>query len=332
MSIIFYSREDLKKHTSWRWGEEKFGDTVGVVSSWEALQKSDATYVIVGIPEDVGVRANQGRPGAAKAWNSCLSALCNIQANAYTNPSNSIVLGEIDCKAQQENANALDTEDPFYPTKIGSLVKEIDDMVSDVIAQIVVADKIPVIIGGGHNNSFGNIKGVATALDVPINCINLDAHTDFRPLEHRHSGNGFSYAMEEGHLNKYYILGLHRNYTSDAVFENMHSKKDQIAYSLFEDYLQSTPFSELLEKAKKFCATKPFGLELDMDVIAAMGSSAISPSGFTIEQARQYVSYFSRLKNCKYIHICEGAPKHELHHNQVAKALSYLVSDMIATK
>jgi formiminoglutamase len=330
MSMIFYKREDLKKYTNWRWGEKKFGDSVGLTDSWEALQKSEATYVILGLPEDVGVRANLGRPGTAKAWKSCLSALCNIQNNIYTNPTNTIILGEIDCKMQQESANDLDREDPFYPTKIGSLVKEIDDKVCTVIAQIVLADKIPIIIGGGHNNSFGNIKGVATALEVPINCINLDAHTDFRPLEHRHSGNGFSYAMSAGHLDKYYMIGLHRNYTSADILENMNSKKKQIQYSFFEDYLQGTPFTKMLEAAKRFCTNKPFGLELDMDAIRAMGSSALSPSGFTLEEARQYLSYFSKLKNCQYIHICEAAPKHELHHNQVAKALSYLVSDVIS--
>ena len=110
----------------------------------------------------------------------------------------------------------------------------------------------------------------------------------------------------------------------------MDAKKKSIQYSFFEDFIQGTPFTEMLDDAKRFCALKPFGLELDMDAIKEMGSSAISPSGFTLEQARQYVSYFSRLKNCKYIHICEAAPKHELHHNQVAKALSYLVSDIIS--
>ena len=61
MSLQFYTREDLKKHTSARQGEEKFGQAVGLVNSWEALEKSDATYVILGIPEDVGVRANRSR-------------------------------------------------------------------------------------------------------------------------------------------------------------------------------------------------------------------------------------------------------------------------------
>jgi arginase family enzyme len=39
-----------------------------------------------------------------------------------------------------------------------------------------------------------------------INAINFDAHSDFRILEGRHSGNGFSYAYEEGFLKKYFVL------------------------------------------------------------------------------------------------------------------------------
>ena len=330
MSLQFYTREDFKKHTSTRQGEEKFGQAVGLVNSWQALEKSDATYVLLGIPEDVGVRANMGRSGADKAWSSCLSALCNIQSNTYTNPSNTVILGEVDCKAEQQSACKLDIKDPNYQSKIGSLVQQIDIKVSRVIAKVISVNKIPVIIGGGHNNSYGNIKGAATALKAGINCINLDPHTDFRALEHRHSGNGFSYAMEEGYLEKYYILGLHKNYTSGAVFEKMEAMKEKIQYSFFEDYITGTPFKQMLEQAKNFCANSPFGLELDMDAIKQMGSSAISPSGFSLQQAREYVSYFSRLKNCKYIHICEGAPVRELHYNQVAKAISYLVSDVIS--
>jgi formiminoglutamase len=32
------------------------------------LQNSEAKYVIIGIPEDIGIRANFWRPGAASAW------------------------------------------------------------------------------------------------------------------------------------------------------------------------------------------------------------------------------------------------------------------------
>jgi formiminoglutamase len=36
------------------------------------LQNSEAKYVIIGIPEDIGIRANFGRPGAASAWETAI--------------------------------------------------------------------------------------------------------------------------------------------------------------------------------------------------------------------------------------------------------------------
>ena len=65
---------------------------------------------------------------------------------------------------------------------------------------IIKAKKIPIIVGGGHNNAYGIIKGSALALNKKINVLNIDAHADFRPLEGRHSGNGFSYAFHEGFI------------------------------------------------------------------------------------------------------------------------------------
>ena len=43
--------------------------------------------------------------------------------------------------------------------KLSELVDKIDKEVSHIIANIVKAGKIPIVIGGGHNNAYGNIKG-----------------------------------------------------------------------------------------------------------------------------------------------------------------------------
>ncbi|MEL6812599.1 MAG: formimidoylglutamase [Bacteroidota bacterium] len=331
MSVLFYNREILKKYTRWRWGEEKFGEIAGVVESLEALKESDARYVIVGIPEDIGVRANLGKPGAAKAWKECLTALCNMQSNEYTRAKNVVILGEVDCTTELQDARTLTEDDPFYPTKIGSLVKAIDNKVTEVVSAIVKLSKIPIIIGGGHNNSYGNLKGTSHAFNGPVNCINMDAHTDFRSLEHRHSGNGFSYAMEEGFLSIYYIFGIHRNYTSHAIFERMKEQKGKVHYTFFEDLSVSEEnFNKALKEAKKQCCNEVFGLELDLDAIVGMGSSAMTPSGFTLEEARHFVRFFGAHKNCAYVHLCEGAPEFELHAGQVGKALAYLISDIVA--
>ena len=264
-----------------------------------------------------------------------MQSFCNIQNNVFTNAENVVVLGEIDCKTQMEQAEKISEDNPHYFEKLGELVTQIDDKVSETIKQIVQANKVPIIIGGGHNNSFGNLKGASQAIGKAINCVNFDAHTDFRALEHRHSGNGFSYAFEDGYLDKYSIFGLHRNYTSKAIFETMDANPERIHYSIFEDIAISgkISFSKALQNASAFIHTETdyFGVELDLDAIENIGSSAMTPSGFTLTEARKFLTYFSEKQNCKYIHICEGAPAFSSNSGQLGKTISYLISDCIAS-
>lgn len=331
-NLKIYTSEDILSHVNQRPGEQKFGEAVQIFSTWDVLKKSPAKYVLFGIPEDIGVRANFGNAGTSEAWRVALGALCNVQNNELTRAENITILGEIDCNTQMRQASNIDENDPHFAEKLGELVTQIDHKVTEVVTSIVAAGKTPIIIGGGHNNSFGNIKGVSQALKKAINCINFDAHTDFRALEHRHSGNGFSYAFEEGFLNKYFIFGLHRNYTSQAVFDLLRKKSDCIKFNLFEEISvqESLTFSEAIKQAETHCCDSDFGLELDMDAIQSMGSSAVTPSGFSFNKARKFLSHFAALQNCSYIHICEGAPKLGGLPNQVSKAIAYLVSDVIS--
>lgn len=333
MSFVkIYSEKDLASHLKKRAGEIKFGEKVSFIDSLGELKNRSQKYVLLGIPEDIGVRANYGNPGTSKAWEAALGSLLNIQHNHLTDAENVILLGEIDCDTPMKQAESISKEENHYAEELGELVTQIDHKVSEVIKAIVEAGKFPIIIGGGHNNSFGNLKGTSEALKNPINCINFDAHTDFRALEHRHSGNGFSYAFEDGFLNNYFIFGLHRNYTSRSVFDHIVKNSERVKFNLFEDISvkHKLTFSEGLKDAKNFCCDENFGIELDMDAIEFMGSSAITPSGFTLTEARQFVSYFSKIENAKYLHICEGSPAAGIFTNQVGKAIAYLVSDAIS--
>lgn len=331
--IKIYSKQDIAKFINKRPGETKFGEKVHCVNDFHDLENHIANFVLLGIPEDIGVRANLGNKGTSSAWKAALSNILNIQHNSFTQANNVIVLGEVNCDKQMAQAEDISFDDPHRLEKLGELVMQIDHKVSMTIQEIIEAGKFPVIIGGGHNNSYGNIKGTSTALGRAINCINFDAHSDFRALEHRHSGNGFSYAFEDGFLDKYFIFGLHRNYSSVAVFDAIEQNASKISFNLFEDISVNNEksFSYALIEAENFCDQNDFGIEVDLDSIENMGSSAITPSGFTLNEARRFVSYFAKNENAKYIHLCEGSPSAGIYSNQVSKALAYLISDAIAS-
>jgi len=335
--LIPFTINDLAKITNHRSGEIKFGEKMFTIPKGidpiTFLKTCEAKYVLFGIPEDIGVRANFGRPGAASAWDSAIKSIANIQHNRFCKGSQIIVLGQIDvCKEMKEveHLNFNNTDDRL---KLSHLVEKIDKEVSHIVFSIIKAGKTPIIIGGGHNNSYGNIKGTALAKGKPVNAINFDAHSDFRILEGRHSGNGFSYAYEEGFLRKYFVFGLHENYTSKSVLDIIKKIEDRVRYNTYDsiNIRKEKEFNQELINAQEFIQDEYYGIEIDLDAIPNIASSAMTLSGFSIEELRQFVSYFAKNKKAAYLHICEGAPDldDDKNNHLIGKLIGYLVTDFI---
>jgi formiminoglutamase len=338
--LIPFSITDLAKVTNHRSGEVKFGEKMITFPKGENyidfLKNSEAKYVILGIPEDVGIRANFGRPGAASAWKSAISSIANIQHNRFCKGSQIIVLGTIDVSEEMEQAKDLDFHKTADRKLLSELVHKIDKEVVHIVSCIIKCDKIPIIIGGGHNNAYGNIKGTALGLGKPINAINFDAHSDFRILEGRHSGNGFSYAYEDGFLKKYFIFGLHENYTSKNVLDILKKIEDRVCFNTYDEIKvrQQKNFQQELNTALDFIKNDAYGIEIDLDSLPNIASSAMTMSGFSVEELRQFVYFFGKHKNASYMHICEGAPElgEEKNNHLIGKLIGYLVTDFIKSR
>src|SRR5690606_14036821 len=272
-NIVRLSAQRLFELTTFRKGEIKFGERIAVVPEnipiKEYLQTSEEKFVLFGIPEDIGVKANFGRTGSASAWENTLKSLVNIQHNRFCKGYDLIVLGSINTKVAQEKAQNLNPKNKTDLQELYNLVQQIDKDVSHLVSVIVKNGKIPIAIGGGHNNSYGLLKGTALAKAKAINAINFDAHTDFRPLEGRHSGNGFSYAYEEGFLDRYFIFGLHENYTSKSVFQRIKETKGRVMYNTYEQMQVrlERSFKDELKKAFEFTDNNDFGIEIDLDAV-----------------------------------------------------------------
>lgn len=339
-NIIKFTVSDLTKYTSQRSGEIKFGERILTIpkdtDTLEYIKSCDADFVLLGIPEDIGVRANFGRPGAASAWESAIKSIVNLQHNKFAKGSNLLILGCINVKEATEEANTLDAATKEGRKALSELIEKIDKDVAHAVCQILLAGKTPIIIGGGHNNAYGNIKGMALAKGKPLNAINFDAHTDFRLLEGRHSGNGFSYAFEEGFLKKYFIFGLHENYASKGVMENIKKYQDRIKFNTYEQIAvrKEKSFSEEMAHALGFIEDEPYGIEMDLDSLPNIASSAMTPSGFSVEKARQFIHYFGQHQNAAYLHLCEGAPDldNEKNNHLTGKLIAYLVTDFMKAK
>jgi len=325
IQLHIQKREDLNALISFRKGERKLGEIVNLCDSLEKIKESTTRFVIFGISESIGVQANYGNSGTQKAWKTFLKAFVNVQSNLHNDVNSILVLGNITVTP----TNPINRQ--TSKQELGDIVARVDSKVAFVVETIVAAGKIPIIIGGGHNNGFGNLKGTYQALQTPINAINIDAHSDLRRTDYRHSGNGFSYALENEpnpFLNKYAIFGLHKNYTPQYIFEYMNDNNNRISYALLEKLLEQENPTREFERLLSFVNEDPFGLELDCDAITHFPSSAQSPSGFTLNEVRQLITKAAQNKSCTYFHICEAAPSKN-NKAQVGKALSYLVTDFI---
>ncbi len=342
-NFVPYSKEDILQLTHIRRFETKLGERICTVSNNQDMEKAiaatDCRYVIFGIPEDIGIKANLGRGGAESAWMPFLSSFLNVQSNDFLSGEDILVLGHFDFTELRiliEN-NASTDEERIEAYR--HAVNVIDEQVENLVKIITSLKKIPIIIGGGHNNAYPAIKGAAKGLYkaelVPlaqINCVNLDAHADYRPMEGRHSGNAFRYAEEDGYLGKYCVICLHENYLQQNVWVDMVNNPfiDCITY---EDIfiLEKRNFIQAVAHATGFTEETYTGVELDLDSIQNVLSSATSPSGISVLNARQYMSFIATDSKVAYLHISEGATKiaDGTADASTGKLISYLVSDFI---
>lgn len=336
-SLELYIQKDITQLTRKRSTEVKIGEDVVVlksINSWEQeLQNSSCKYVLLGIPEDIGVKANYGRGGAHTAWRPALESFLSQQSNAFFNGKEICVLGNIFVDDLMAKSNELDTKNKNDINELRNLVEQIDSRVSEIIEKIISCNKLPIIIGGGHNNSYPIIKGCSLALKQKINVINCDPHTDFRPLEGRHSGNGFSYAFHENYINRYSVYCMHEQYNTSNALNEFRSYNKQLYYSTYETIFvrESITLNEALKRNINFVKTQLCGIEIDLDAITNVPSSAKTSSGISPVQARQYVYQCGKKLNPTYLHIAEGAPilSHIKADNKTGKLIAYLITDFI---
>ena len=137
--------------------------------------------MLIGFPQDEGVRRNHGRPGAAEApqairqWLYCLTS------------------GDPLSKSDLASSPPLDAGN----VRIDSDLEATQGALGEVVAGVLAAGALPIVLGGGHETAFGHYLGYA-ALERPVGVINIDAHLDVRPSigARGHSGSPFRQMLE----------------------------------------------------------------------------------------------------------------------------------------
>jgi formiminoglutamase len=297
----------IRAMTTRREGEVRLGEVVGIAAADGGLPDGTRAAVL-GVPEDVGVRANLGRPGARRMWRTFLPRFLNMQSNPFLDVSRVAIAGCVDVRDIRDPAVGGPRTRASALGALRDATARIDERVTGAVEAIVRQGVVPIVVGGGHNNAFGILAGCSRARGGPMACVNVDLHADLRPLEGRHSGNAFTAARAAGHLGRYAILGLSEAYATQAIVDAIEHDPTTVAVT-FESMLRgrATP-GTMAAAAAAHVGSAPATLELDLDAVAQAPASAAAASGFTAAEFRSIAMQVAASIDVRAVHVAEGAP------------------------
>src|SRR5690554_2395967 len=326
-----------------RSGETRIGETIRVLSSLsegdlQAAHQVDAEQAsavrpiaLLGVPESLGPRANLGRGGAELGWQAFLQQFLNLQDSGRLPLAHLLMAGSVACSDLQMRSEHLDPQNPEELQQLRELCAELDARVASVVSALFAADIEVILIGGGRNNALPLLQSLATTQEQAVAAVSLDPHSDFRPLEGRHSGNGFSYAHEQGALAHYHVVGLHEAKNSKTTL-------DQLQQAGF-NYIRAQQVQQLSMRKVMPSVVRdvvewgtPFGIELDVDVIMQAPASALNFTGIGFDDACTFVRELAALPQVRYLHLAEAAPScHPSGLDAGTRAAGQILSELVLT-
>jgi len=225
------------------------------------------TYALLGYACDEGVRRNLGRPGAAEGPDAIRRELGKM-ANHLPKEVQFLDLGNIHCPEGN--------------------VEESQEQLAAHTAEILKQGGLPLLLGGGHDISYGHYQGLRRGLGsgVRLGIINFDAHFDLRSNEiGNHSGSPFfqiaQQCTREGDSFEYLCLGIRKEANPPELFST--AEKFDVQFLGWSDFsirnlseVKGT-LNSFLSKVDKLYVT------IDMDGFSSAyspGVSASSPVGF----------------------------------------------------
>ena len=164
---LFFRRDET--------GDPRLGEVVRHLPA----DYSAARVVLLGCPQDEGVRRNGGRVGAAAAPDAIRDRLYRLVAPA----------GVLQSGLLFDLGNTI-----IQPT-----LEETHAWQQQIVRRLIADSKIVISLGGGNDLSYPDASGLALTLPDVL-AFNVDAHLDVRDNPVRNSGTPYRMLLEEGFL------------------------------------------------------------------------------------------------------------------------------------
>jgi formimidoylglutamase len=232
---------------------------------------------LLGVPSDAGVIQGGGRAGAIGGPDAIRDQLKRY-GSAYN-------------FEREADLSSLALADFGDLTPDEASVEETHRRLSEVVSAIAQLGAIPLLLGGGHDLTFGGVRGLAQGGSGALGGIALDAHFDVRETVDGviTSGTPFRNILEkiEAIQGEHFIeIGGNGLVNAKAHLDFLLRKKARI-FSLAETRRKG--MGPIIEKGLQIAGhgTARLFCSIDLDSVAqvfAPGVSAPSPEGLTPEE------------------------------------------------
>ncbi|MBL8155148.1 MAG: formimidoylglutamase, partial [Anaerolineae bacterium] len=265
---------------------------LGEIVQTDPTAYGDAEVVILGCPQDEGVRRNGGRIGAALAPTEIRRCFYKLTVNGV------------------ETLRLFDLGN----TLIQATLEETHRLQQEIVARVIADGKMLIVLGGGNDCSYPDCSGLAQAVGRVL-AFNVDAHYDVRADAVCNSGTPYRQLLESGSVepDDFYEVGsqpfanspIYGRYLQDKGAHIIPLKTLRASGNIrqpFEAILNPHPASAIF-----------WGL--DMDVVRAAdapGVSAPNPVGMSGEELCEIAAVAGRATRSRLLEITEVNPTHDI--------------------
>lgn len=251
----------------------------------------DSTHVIVGCPQDEGVKRNNGRPGAAEAPHGIRTHLYRLQTPQHS-------------QIKLIDAGNINKTDPL---------EENHKALTEVVSSFLKDGKKVIVLGGGNDISYADVRALSS-VENDISAINIDAHLDMRIAVQMTSGTPYRKLIEGGYLkpNQFYEFGIRPESNASFYLEDVEKLGVQV-YRLPQ--LLEIGLTQSFQNILNEIGQRTLFLGLDMDSIQAAdapGVSASSPTGFSGREILQLIRLARQKENLRVFEITEVNPTFDI--------------------
>ncbi len=260
---------------------------------------------LVGLPDDLGVRLNNGRVGAAMGPRAFRAALAR-----YGTGFDGATGKDLSSVAVFDAGDVV----PVPGVDEGALTAT-HDRVTSSLSTIHGMGLIPVCIGGGHDLTFPTVRALAQHIGGPVGGINVDAHLDVRASIG--SGMPFRSLIEGGHLDpkRFVTLGAGRFANLREHVEYLSSKRATIEYIdsvLSGRFGAREAFDRMLGSSADEAISGFVSVDLDaIDGSQAPGVSAVNPMGLSVGFVCDIARHAGKHPGVRHFDIMELSPPHD---------------------